>query len=119
MQIVENEQVVYFDVDDTLVKWDDTFTQPGNDKVAFLDPYDNSINYLTPHKKHIALLKKYKGRKNLIIVHSAAGVMWVKSVIQTLKLEEYVDICLTKSTKYVDDLPCKEWMGTHLYFKDS
>lgn len=114
---LNNEYVVAFDIDDTLVLWSDTYSQPGDNKIAFLDPYDGSTNYLTPHKKHIALLKKYKGRGMCVIVWSAAGTQWAKSVINTLGLADYIDVVMTKPSKYVDDLQAQEILGSRIYLK--
>ena len=90
MQIIENDKLVFIDVDDTLVKWPENWgisvshTQPFEGSLAFLDPYDNSTNHLIPFDKHINLLKKYKGRGYTVFVWSAGGVRWAQSVINTL-----------------------------------
>lgn len=117
MKIVENEQIVCFDVDDTLVKWTDRYTQPHENALDFNDPYDNSTNYLAPHKAHVALLKKFKGRGYYIRVWSAGGVKWAESVVNRLKLNSYVDSVETKPIKIVDDLPPNEFLY-RLYLKD-
>jgi hypothetical protein len=122
MKKIENENIVAYDVDDTLVMWDDLFDRPhanqyGEDAVAFFDPYDGSTNYLFPHYKHVNLLKKHKGRGCYVRVWSAAGVKWAESVIKTLGLEEYVDSVETKPSKYVDDLPSGEILGSRIYLR--
>lgn len=124
MIINEKENIVCYDVDDTLVMWGSNFDSPYDDngvidpkRKAFIDPYDNSTNYLTPHKKHIGLLKKHKGRGCMVVVWSAAGVKWAESIIKELGLEEYVDVVTTKPSKYVDDLPGSEILGTRIYLK--
>lgn len=118
MKIIKNEQVIMVDVDDTLVMWTDLFSQPHEGAIPFIDPYDNSTNYLIPHKKHINLIKKYKGRGQSVVVWSAGGYKWALSVIQTLGLENYVDLILSKPIKYIDDLQASEILGTRLYLKD-
>lgn len=126
MQVFKTDQVVTVDVDDTLVMWpqtinrfpyDQTHTAPYEGSVAFPDPYDGSTNYLMPHQKHIDLIKKFKGRGYLIIVWSAGGNLWAESVVKTLGLESFVDIVLSKPSKYVDDLNCEKWMGQRVYIK--
>lgn len=114
----DNEYIVTFDVDDTLVMWEGNFNQPATDRIEFLDPYDGAKVFLKPHKKHIALLKKYKGRGMCVIVWSAGGVQWAKSVINTLSLADYVDLVITKPSKYVDDLQASEILGSRIYLKD-
>lgn len=118
MQVFLNEQLVPVDCDDTLVMWSDQYQQPHGDAIPIIDPYDQSTNYLTPNKKHIDLIKKYKGRGFLVIVWSAGGVEWAQAVVKALELESYVDIVLTKPSRYVDDLDASEWMGNRVYISD-
>jgi len=116
MKVFENEYVVAFDVDDTLVMWDEP-SQPGVGKVSFVDPYDGSFHYLTPHKKHVDLLKKYKARGMMVMVWSAGGAKWAEAVLMTLKLTEFVDVVMTKPSKFVDDLQAHEVLGQRVYLK--
>lgn len=118
MKIIENESTVFCDIDDTLVMWSDLFSQPHEGAIPIIDPYDNSTNYLVPHKKHINLLKKYKGRGQSVIIWSAGGYKWALSVVKALGLEEYVDLVMSKPMKYIDDLQASEILGTRLYLKD-
>lgn len=123
MQVIDNDKVVFYDVDDTLVKWPEnwnlpgSFSQPSEGSLPFVDPYDSSINHLIPFEKHINLLKKHKGRGYLVIVWSAGGVRWAQSVINTLELQGYVDFVMTKPLKYVDDLTAGEILGERIYLK--
>lgn len=117
MKILESETVVMVDVDDTLVMWAEGYRQPGEGKVRFVDPYDQAVQYLTPHHKHIELIQKYKGRGFKIIVWSAGGYEWAKSVITTLGMQESVDMVMSKPIKYMDDLPAEEILGTRVYLK--
>lgn len=117
MQIFENEYVVAIDCDDTLVMWDVNHTQPHENSVAFICPYDGSTNHLIPNKKHIDFLKKCKGRGMCIMVWSAGGVLWAEAVINTLGLSDYVDLIITKPSKYVDDLFAKDILGQRVYLK--
>ena len=125
MNIVDNEVIVCFDCDDTLVMWDSNHNYqdfPGTpelqQKIPFINPYDNSIAYLKPHKRHIELLKQYKGRGFYVRVWSAGGVQWAKAVVETLGLEQYVDSVETKPAKYVDDLQAADVLGVRIYIKD-
>jgi phosphoserine phosphatase len=124
MQVIENEQVICFDVDDTLVKWGDNYMHPHKNKagtidaIDFIDPYDNSVLYLIPHLKHIALLKKMKGRGYYVRVWSAGGVKWAEAVIRKLELESFVDSVETKPIKYVDDLiTVSDILGSRIYLQ--
>jgi hypothetical protein len=115
MQVFETDQVICCDVDDTLLMWSNKYTQPHEGAIAITDPYDGSVNYLIPHKRHVELIKKQKGRGLLVIVWSAAGVLWAEAAVKALELESFVDIVLTKPSKYIDDLPVQEWMGDRIY----
>lgn len=126
MEVIYNEQIVCFDCDDTLVLWPEnhpnhfpnaSFAQPSPGSIPITDPYDNSVNYLIPHTKHISLLKKYKGRGNYIRVWSAAGVKWAEAVVKALAIEDYVDSVETKPLKLIDDLPVDRIFETRLYLK--
>lgn len=117
MLVVENECVVCIDCDDTLVMWSDQFSQPHEGATLFIDPYDNSYNFLKINEKHVALLKKYKGRGYHIKVWSAAGYRWAEAVVRTLGIVDYVDTVETKPLKYVDDLTAEFILGTRVYLK--
>lgn len=118
MLVVPGENIVAFDVDETLVMWSDKFSQPHENSIGFKDPYDDSTNYLLPHIKHIDLLKKYKGRGLTVIVWSAGGVEWARSVVKTLELETYVDLVITKPNKLVDDLTPSEIFPCRIYLNE-
>lgn len=116
MQIIENEQIVYYDCDDTLVIW---FSQCNpSEKIDIVNPYFGYNMALKPHLRHVELLKEHKARGNTVIVWSAAGYKWAEAVVKALKLESYVDICQSKPTKFVDDLPANEILGQRIYLED-
>lgn len=114
MKTIENEMIVMVDVDDTLLMWKD-HTQPGDNKIAVTDPYDNATVFLVPHQKHIDQIRKWHGRGFSVIVWSAGGVQWAKAAVAALKLEPYVDLVMTKPSKFVDDLPANQILGTPVY----
>ncbi len=121
MKLIGNEQNIFFDCDDTLVLRNDSEWNPegreSSKRVRFKDPYDDQVYYLAPHPKHIQILKEHHARGFTVIVWSAAGHAWAKSVIETLGLEKYVDFYMTKSCKFVDDLPASEVLGQRVYIK--
>jgi len=116
MKVFKTDQMVPYDCDDTLVMWG---LEDKSKNIPIEDPYIKGlINYLTPNEKHIELLKKHKARGMTIIVWSAGGVEWAEAVVKALKLQDYVDAVFSKPSRYVDDLPCTEWMGNRVYIKD-
>lgn len=117
---LEHEQTYYSDVDDTLVMWDNTPEIIDLEHwVCVPDPHANGFFYLRKHHKHIKLLKDHFSRGFGVIVWSAAGAAWAQAVVRALDLEDYVHLMITKPTKFVDDLPAKEVMGSRIYLKDT
>lgn len=125
MNVYSTDKVVCIDCDDTLVLWPTGKEYPYNHDATkqlegtkpFLDSIGNQIYYLTPHKQHINLLKRYKSEGFTILVWSAGGYRWAETVVKTLKLEEFVDIILSKPDRYIDDEHCKSWFGQRIYIK--
>ncbi len=116
MLVVESENIVMIDVDDTLVMHD---KKKSGDIVEIVDPYkENHVYKLRPHKKHISLLIDYKARGKTIIVWSHGGWLWAKTVIETLKLEKYVDFVMSKPKTYVDDLTTDCILTNRVYLKE-
>lgn len=106
----DKEQVVCFDVDDTLVMWGFT---PSESSVTF-NNYGFPQN-LEPHKVHIEALKAHKAKGDFVIVWSAGGYAWAQEVVDTLQLNDYVDLVIAKPRWYYDDLPSSEWLGLPQY----
>lgn len=121
MEIVENENTVFFDIDDTLILHihpdiaTDKYEELGY--IKFIDSYERGIFYAKPSKKHIKLLKDYDSRGFFVIAWSGNGFEHARNVIEQLNLFKYVDLIMTKPRVYVDDLKCDEWMGTHIYLE--
>lgn len=114
------EQVIFCDVDETLVLWSRTHRKSGKGKTLFVDPYTKEHLYLTPHRVHIRLLKQYYARGFYILVFSAAGKAWADTVVDTLKLRPYVNQTLAKPVKFMDDKEdIKDILGTRVFLKNS
>ena len=95
MQVLENELVVCFDVDGTLIT-------PADDGPIKL-PYAGKISSFSALQAHVDLLKSYNERGFTVIVWSMGGHSHAKKVVEALKLERFVDIVMSKPNKYVDD----------------
>lgn len=111
---VENEYIVCIDVDQTLVMHIDNVP---SSTLEVINPYSGSKIRLDKNNKHIELLKQYKGRGLFIVVWSAAGVLWAKSVINALGLVDSVDLIMTKPSKLVDDLSLEDIFPKPVYLK--
>lgn len=111
MQIIENEHISCFDVDQTL------FMHTPGYLFNIVNPYTNTPMVGMINNGHVELLKQHKARGMFIIVWSKAGAQWANAVVKKLKLEEYVDLILTKPDKYCDDLTGDKILGEHIYLK--
>lgn len=114
MQIVNNEHIVAFDVDETLFMHGMDYPSY---KSGLLNPYSGNYSPGMGNSKHIELMKQYKARGLFIIVWSKAGVLWAEAVVKHLKLEGYVDLVVTKFDRYVDDLEADKILGERVYLK--
>lgn len=107
MKVLKHENLVYIDVDNTLVMWpSEPFERNGG--MPFTS-YGRTV-FLVPHEKQIHLLKSYHDRGYYVIVHSAAGWEWAEHVVNVLMLTPYVHEVRSKPSKYVDDKPASNWM---------
>src|SRR3990167_4522800 len=106
MIILPDKQTIYCDVDDTLVMWDFKEGSLLIDGVC-----------VNPHTTHIEMLKEYKERGYNIVVWSQGGSDWAAAVVKELKLEDIVDLVITKPMVYIDDLHCTQFMGERIYKK--
>lgn len=141
MKVLECNQPTFFDVDDTLVKWDRAqysdidklhavaitcptsrqskiIEQETGEEAKLENAKGTWTEYLIPHRKHIEQLKLHKLRGHTIIVWSAGGWEWAEAVVRALKLEQYVDLVIEKPMWYYDDLTANEFMGKRIYCKD-
>lgn len=119
MKVIKSENLIVFDVDETLVCYPgkkDGVKFP-SDNILVYDPYDGEYVARSAHKPHIKLLKNHKARGATILVWSQNGYEWAKAVVRALELDEFVDIIASKPRAYVDDLPSSEWMGPRIYMK--
>lgn len=115
MKIIESEQILCVDIDDTLIMWDKNSVHEDTPTIAIKDPYEDSLIHVYPHEAHIKLVKDKKARGSKIIVWSQSGYKWAEAVIKAVGLESHVDMVMTKPSAYIDDLPCQEWLSPRIY----
>lgn len=108
MIVIDKDQNVCFDVDDTLLIYD--FPNGFKDTITIEHGVKNVQTSFVVNTPAVDLLKSYYNNNKTIIVWSAGGFDWVEKVIKALNLEDFVDICMTKPEKYIDDLDANEWM---------
>lgn len=116
MQVLRNENVVFVDVDDTLVMHDLSInTHRPVDIVEIQDPIRARVIELRINKPMVRLLKEEKSRGSCIIVWSRGGYQWATNVVKALNLVEHVDQVMTKPLTYFDDKPVEEWLRYRVY----
>jgi hypothetical protein len=113
MTVIKNEQVIFCDVDDTLVMWQDP--SPSATMVTISDPYSLRMYELPINKGNLKVLKDRKKRGSTIILWSAGGWEWAKAVAVALDLQGHVDYCMSKPIGYIDDKKAEKILGEHIY----
>lgn len=114
--LLDSTNTIFFDVDDTLIMWGKKHQKDRTDVINIPDPYIRGhVMNFTPHRTHINILKRnfFQGRQ--VVVWSAAGATWAKTVVEKLELEEYVTLILEKPSKYVDDKAMDVWYPQRVY----
>lgn len=112
MLLIPNEPIAYYDVDGTLIEHHYVPTQSdkeGRDYINVVDPYQPGVTCcLKINKKHTNLLTQHYKRGYAVVVWSAAGARWAKTIVEALNLQDSVNVCITKPHVAVDDLPAEK-----------
>lgn len=132
MIVIPGDKIVYCDIDDTIAMWAPSQEEIEKKGVLITCPgslidVDNDGNkqyapswtqMIVPHKHHIEKIIKHKTRGHTVVVWSAGGYDWAAAVIRAFKLENYVDVVISKPTWIIDDLPASEFMPKNYWQKD-
>lgn len=115
MIILESDDLMFFDCDDTLVLWGPK-EHPDDEEIVIKDVYNpgNPVT-LVKHKRNIELLRRNKGQGRTIVVWSAGGVFHAQEIVRALGLTEHVDLVMGKPFQYVDDLDIGDWGCKRIY----
>ena len=114
MKIIENEQIIKIDVDDTLIVWGNKCNKKFK-SIKMIDPYSKKTIRFKAHAGHIKVLKDRKARGAYIVVWSSGGYRWAEAIVKALKLTRYVDEVSSKPIMYIDDLTATDILGERLY----
>ena len=100
---VEKERVVYIDCDDTLLMW--TFDEKVTpaDEIVWIEDYGRILPFV-PNRKNIEFAQRLKLQGYGVVVWSAAGAAWARTVVSKLGLEDLPDVVLAKPELAMDDL---------------
>jgi phosphoserine phosphatase len=113
MQVINTDNTVFFDVDDTLVMWSESDIY--KTRIEIKDPYSEGTEHLYVNDSHVKMLKRMKNRGKTIVVWSHGGYLWAQAVVEALELTEFVDLAMTKMEDYVDDLEVGQWATKNIY----
>ena len=119
MKMINNEKIVCFDVDDTLIRWGDRVIGSANssEEYEFTEANGTKHTYRSI-EANIAALKEHASRGHFIIVWSAGGGAWAAKAVQILGLEQYVGMTMAKPTWSYDDLQAEHILTRVIYAGD-
>lgn len=122
MFVIGDSQTTWFDVDDTLIMWN--FPKDGVEQVIKLDPWnDGKFVELVVNTAMVDQLKAHAVRGHPVIVWSAGGWKWAKTVVEALGIQKYVTLVVEKPTWAYDDkraedfMPKTQWVGPKEWLK--
>jgi hypothetical protein len=102
MQLFNRPLSTFFDVDNTLAIHNvDPESELGKHIIEI--PAPRGIVKVVPHLEHIALIKQLYSQGLGVVVWSAGGAEWAATVIKALKLEDFVDLVISKPQWVIDD----------------
>ena len=112
--IISSENVVFWDVDDTLL-----MEHSKDPDLTYTDVLTGKDKHGRIHKAHVEQLIKHKARGFFNIVWSGNGYKHARQVIQALGIEQHVDIVMSKPVKYWDDLTdANDILKARVYLED-
>lgn len=115
MNIINNEQLLVVDIDETLILWQDLLYKESVKRALFQDPHDGKIKTVRIHEPNLKILTNHLSRGSAVIVWSRSGYKWAKAALECLGIDHINIYVATKPLGYLDDKPCQDWMGEHIY----
>jgi len=102
MQVIQNEHIVMFDCDETLIfNVGVKYSHPEKFRII----YQGIKSFAIPHNTHIEALKTFKKNGYTVVVWSHGRWGWAEVVVKALKLQPYVDLIISKPNFIYDDAP--------------
>jgi hypothetical protein len=118
MEIIKSDKIVYFDVDETLVTFDQHLSHAG--EVMHLECGSKMVRCWIM-EKHVQAMREHAARGHAIVVWSAGGWEWAHTIVRALQLEELVDAVMCKPSWFYDDKTSSYFMHEkdRVYFYDN
>lgn len=102
---MEDKRCVYFDCDQTLIDWVGDGPRDSRKEYGEMVLQCGEFWFtVSAINVHVNLMKEFKAVGWQVVVWSAGGADHAERVIKLLKMEEYVDLIVSKPQVYVDDL---------------
>ena len=120
MKVIENERVIFCDVDETLITHDaaNLGTRNASELAVFVkNPHTNENIVVYKNLPMIRCLIEEKARGGFIVVWSMGGNAWAKNVLTELELDDKVDLVMSKPFAYFDDKPVESWLKYRLFIE--
>lgn len=115
MRILNGDNNLCVDVDDTLVSWDKIGTEnhPPHESCerVTIEHEGVSAQYWAFHN-NIQSLRTHHQKGHNVIVWSGSGYEWAQSVVRALGIEDHVDLIMCKPRWLLDDMKPGEFMPT-------
>jgi hypothetical protein len=115
MKVIKNENIMTFDVDDTLILHLSEKELSKHTVLQVWDEIESKTICVGINKPMVRLLKEEIHRGNQVIVWSRGGYRWAASVLNALQLSDLNIIVMTKPLVYFDDKDVKEWLPYRVY----
>lgn len=100
MKTIRSELNVFIDTDETLIL---PYRSGDFDTIKIKMPGNDFFTEKSVHRTHVRQLKALKERGYKVFVWSHNGYNHSENVVRALGLEDYVDFCLSKPIKTIDD----------------
>lgn len=95
MKVVKSDRISFFDVDDTLILWNEV---DADLPIVYIGDREFQI-----HTGHVKKIKDHSLMGFTIVVWSNSGHKWAERIVKALGLEEYVDYAMCKPHRVFDD----------------
>ena len=103
----DSGHTVFFDVDGTIIH--DKYS-PEHAVETVLIGLNKQFRRYLPNHKVMRVIRDNFIRGNIVVVWSARGAEWCNIVVKKLQLDKYVNLCISKPSHFVDDLPAFVFM---------
>lgn len=108
MHVIDNDIVASFDVDETLIHWDEANTPDAKWDVEVT--HNGVIRRGRINTKHVNRLKMHRFWGNGVVVWSRSGVSFAEAVVKALGIQQDVNVCMSKPFVNYDDTPVAKWL---------